>query len=139
MMKHEFEDRIGYEVSNEEYKAIEFVYNWHPVFDTLPDPKDAIASLYDSLGMVAIKNMTETAEMWQHLNTLEAEARKKLEQIKERKSLVAMGDLAVEKTIAFVNNAFDESNSREEFERAIEMANLEKYDKAVKLGNLFSL
>lgn len=54
MQKYEFEQRLnGDTVSDEDYKIIEQVYNWHPAdFD-----KDAIAALYKEFGMVIIMDL----------------------------------------------------------------------------------
>lgn len=33
MMKHEFEERVGGEISDQNYEIIETVYTWHPAIN----------------------------------------------------------------------------------------------------------
>lgn len=49
MMKEEFEQRIGREVSAEEYEMIEYVYTWHPLINAVYG-KDQIAAIYNMPG-----------------------------------------------------------------------------------------
>ncbi|MFR2881303.1 MAG: hypothetical protein ACLTC8_10385 [Lachnospiraceae bacterium] len=58
MMKHEFEERFGSEISDQNYKIIETVYTWHPAIKGV-DGKDQIATLYKTGGMPLIKSMLE--------------------------------------------------------------------------------
>lgn len=60
MMKHEFESRIGAEVSPEEYKIIEHVYTWHPSIPNVGG-KDVLAQLYKLGGMIVIMDMDGSA------------------------------------------------------------------------------
>lgn len=48
MQKHEFEERIESTVSDEDYKLIEFVYQFHPVIRNVSG-KDEVAELYMSM------------------------------------------------------------------------------------------
>lgn len=61
MTKQEFEQRLGWAVSESEYRKIETVYTFHPsVSDTAG--KDQIVYLYKTFGMRIIEDMTPTAE-----------------------------------------------------------------------------
>lgn len=53
MQKHEFEERIESTVSDEDYKLIEFVYQFHPVIRNVSG-KDEVAELYKSFGMALL-------------------------------------------------------------------------------------
>lgn len=53
MQKHEFEERIESAVSDEDYKLIEFVYQFHPVIRNVSG-KDEVAELYKSFGMALL-------------------------------------------------------------------------------------
>lgn len=59
MQKHEFEERIESTVSDEDYKLIEFVYQFHPVIRNVSG-KDEVAELYKSFGMCSAR-ATSTA------------------------------------------------------------------------------
>lgn len=54
MQKHEFEERIESTVSDEDYKLIEFVYQFHPVIRNVSG-KDEVAELYKSFGMALLE------------------------------------------------------------------------------------
>lgn len=54
MQKHEFEERIESTVSDEDYKLIEFVYQFHPVIRNVSG-KDEVAELYKSFGMAYLQ------------------------------------------------------------------------------------
>lgn len=56
MLKEEFETLIGSEVSPEDYKKIEFVYQWHPMIGNVGG-KQQIANIYLAGGMEVIKDM----------------------------------------------------------------------------------
>ena len=45
MMKHEFEEKLGNQVTEKEYKDIEFVYTFHPSISNT-EGKTQIAQLY---------------------------------------------------------------------------------------------
>lgn len=135
MMKYEFEDRLSYEVSNEEYKVIEHVYNWHPVFNTMSDPKQGIADLYKNYGMAVINGMVEVADASVELEGLERRAQAELLRIRDRKKYVADGDMSVERAIAFIEKAYNESNNLDELKAKLEKADLKNYEEAVELGN----
>lgn len=56
MMKQEFEQRIGAEVTPEEYKIIEHVYIWHPAIPNV-NAKDVLAQIWKLGGMALIEDM----------------------------------------------------------------------------------
>lgn len=56
MMKHEFEQRIGSEVTPEEYKVVEHVYMWHPAIPNVGG-KDMLAQIWKLGGMDLIEDM----------------------------------------------------------------------------------
>ena len=58
MQKHEFEERIESTVSDEDYKLIEFVYQFHPVIRNVSG-KDEVAELYKSFGMALFRDMED--------------------------------------------------------------------------------
>lgn len=61
MQKAEFEERIEGRVSDEDYKLIEFVYQWHPVIRNVSG-KDEVAELYKSFGMALFRDMEPRAK-----------------------------------------------------------------------------
>lgn len=61
MQKHEFEERIESTVSDENYKLIEFVYQFHPVIRNVSG-KDEVAELYKSFGMALFRDMEPRAK-----------------------------------------------------------------------------
>ena len=61
MMKHEFEELVGYPVSNDDYKVIEMVYMYHPAIREYGG-KDQIATLYKICGMPLINSMVQEAK-----------------------------------------------------------------------------
>ena len=67
MQKHEFEERIESTVSDEDYKLIEFVYQFHPVIRNVSG-KDEVAELYKSFGMALSQGYgtksQESKEKW---------------------------------------------------------------------------
>lgn len=56
MMKEEFENILGAEVSNAEYAEIEFVYNFHPAIPEVGGKK-RIAELFEVGGLGLIRAM----------------------------------------------------------------------------------
>ena len=61
MQKAEFEERIEGQVSDEDYKLIEFVYQFHPVIRNVSG-KDEVAELYKSFGMALFRDMEPIAK-----------------------------------------------------------------------------
>jgi hypothetical protein len=60
MMKHEFEERIGAELTPEQYEIVERVYTWHPAIPNVGG-KDKLAELYRLGGMDLIEDMDNRA------------------------------------------------------------------------------
>lgn len=60
MMKHEFEERIGAELTPEQYEIVERVYTWHPAIPNVGG-KDKLAELYKLGGMDLIEDMDNRA------------------------------------------------------------------------------
>lgn len=60
MLKEEFEKLVGHEVPDEEYRIIEDVYTYHPVFDVF-DAKQQCAALYNRFGFLIFMDMHASA------------------------------------------------------------------------------
>lgn len=60
MMKHEFEERLGYAVPQEDYRIIEEVYMYHPIC-SCENPKQKIADIYRVGGIGLISEMLPMA------------------------------------------------------------------------------
>ncbi len=61
MLKREFEERIGREVSDKEYEIINFVYTFHPcISDT--DGKAQVVAIYLACGIAPFRCMTQEAQ-----------------------------------------------------------------------------
>ncbi|MBO7733497.1 MAG: hypothetical protein J6S67_13115 [Methanobrevibacter sp.] len=63
MMKSEFDALMGCETPADDYKKIEFVYNWHPCNLS----KEAAASLYKEFGIGIFEDMFSAADDAKHL------------------------------------------------------------------------
>ena len=61
MMKEEFEELIGKKVTQQDYKDIEYVYEFYPTLSEV-EGKNQIAYLYRIHGMRLIKDMLPTAK-----------------------------------------------------------------------------
>ena len=114
MMKHEFEERVGGEISDQNYKIIETVYTWHPAIDEVGG-KDQIATLYKSSDMPLIKSMLDAANIMLDLEKERQQAARRLEKIRNRIKVVASGDLTEEQCRRDAAGMFDKSNSPEEW------------------------
>ena len=134
MMKYEFEERLGYEVTDEEYKVIEYVYMWHPVFDGCAHPKDKIVNLYDDFGMSVIMGMRELAEAYEELDTMERQTLAELDRIRARQTRVATGDISLEKDIKLIDDLFDKSDSLSDWLTMLSTRGFERDCEAVVLG-----
>lgn len=119
MLKNEFEERIGREISDRDYIVIDKVYSWHPeIGDTTG--KDQIAAIYMSGGMSVIRNMEETADLMIELNNEERELKKELDKIRVRREKVVSGNMEYERCRKAVGNAFDKADSQTEFEKMVQ-------------------
>lgn len=114
MMKHEFEERVGCEISDQNYEIIETVYTWHPAINEVVG-KDQIATLYETGGMPLIKSMLEAANIMMDLDKERQQARRRLEKINNRIEAVVGGDLTEERCRRDAVGMFDKSNSPEEW------------------------
>ncbi len=114
MMKHEFEERFGSEISDQNYKIIETVYTWHPAIKGVCG-KDQIATLYKTGGMPLIKSMLETANIMMDLNKESLQAKRYMDEIRRRIETVASGDLTEEQCRRDAVGMFDKSNTPEEW------------------------
>lgn len=114
MMKHEFEERVGGEISDQNYKIIETVYTWHPAINEVVG-KDQIATLYETGGMPLIKSMLEAANIMMGLEKERQQAMRRMEEIRRRIETVTSGDLTEEQCRRDAAKMFDKSNSPEEW------------------------
>ena len=88
MTKEEFEQRIGEEVTPDQYEKIEEVYMWHP---TIAD-KDDIATIYKVGGMRVILDMLPTAQKAETINRKQAELRAELERLNREYKALEKGE-----------------------------------------------
>ena len=82
MLRSEFDllSKSSKRPDDEEYKLIEFVYNWHPCnFST-----EAIASLYHEFGMCIIYDMLPRANMAMEHDQAIERARNEVQNAKDR-------------------------------------------------------
>lgn len=114
MMKHEFEERVGGEISDQNYEIIETVYTWHPAINEVGG-KDQIATLYETGGMSLIKSMLEAANIMMDLDKERRQAMRRMEEIRRRIETVASGDLTEEQCRRDAVGMFDKSNTPEEW------------------------
>ena len=68
MTKQEFEQRIGAQISRQDYNVVEAVYMWHP---SIPNAggKDKIAELYKLGGMTLMQDMFARAQQLEQKDT----------------------------------------------------------------------
>lgn len=81
MMKHEFEERLGKAVSDDDYKVIEYIYMYHPVIDNVKG-KQQIADLYRIGGMGLMSDMLHTAKAAERLERRIRELNQELETVR---------------------------------------------------------
>lgn len=103
MMKQEFEQRIGAEVTQEQYRMIEHVYMWHPSIPNVGG-KDVIAQLWKIGGMALIEDMDDRCV------ALEMDYQNVCDEL--RKVIVRKGDVLqrigeLQKEIESLNTEFD--------------------------------
>ena len=114
MTKQEFEERVGAEISDSEYKVIETVYTWHPAISEVGG-KDQIATLYKTGGMPLIKSMLEAASIMMDLEKERQQAMRRLEEILKRIKAVTAGDLTEEQCRKDANRMFEKSETPDEW------------------------
>ena len=87
MIWEEFVSRLPENVripTEEEYKTMEYVYNWHPsIKPSEHEGQEQIARLYSEFGMRIIYDMEETASKMEHLNEMRFKAKKEFEDIEK--------------------------------------------------------
>lgn len=82
MEKHEFEKMIHDTVTDEEYKVIEYVFQWHPAISEA-EGKEQIATLYRDFGVVIIRDMFPRAEKAHEIEVRLREAQREVERIQD--------------------------------------------------------
>ena len=91
MMKHGFEEKLGSQVTESEYKDIEFVYTFHPSISNT-EGETQIAQLYKIGGMRLIKDMIPTARKAQELNNKIIAANANLMRLKRQSEMLENGE-----------------------------------------------
>lgn len=91
MTKHEFEEWLGGQVTEKEYKDIKFVYTFHPSISNT-EGKTQIAQLYKIGGMRLIKDMLPTARKAQELDNKIMKANSNLMELKRQFEMLANGE-----------------------------------------------
>lgn len=82
MRKHELEERIEGTVSDEDYKLIEFVYQFHPLIRNVSG-KDEVAELYKSFGMALFRDMEPRAKKAKEVEEKMTSCRHEIETLTE--------------------------------------------------------
>ena len=83
------------EPTDSEYKDIEYVYTWHPAISETRG-KRQIAWLYVNFGMCVIRDMYETASLYEDLDDELRDAQSKVKQLSERIERLKRGDKGYE-------------------------------------------
>lgn len=91
MTKHEFEEKLGNQVTEKEYKDIEFVYTFHPSISNT-EGKTQIAQLYKIGGIRLIRDMIPTARKAQELDNKIMAANANLMRLKRQSEMLANGE-----------------------------------------------
>lgn len=91
MTKHEFEEWLGGQVTEKEYKDIEFVYTFHPSISNT-EGKTQIAQLYKIGGIRLIRDMIPTARKAQELDNKIMAANANLMRLKRQFEMLANGE-----------------------------------------------
>lgn len=78
MMKHEFEQRIGREISNEDYEKVQTVYTYYPAKGL---DKDKVAEMYRIFGMRIFEDMLPRAKKVMELEIQIQQAKKALSEL----------------------------------------------------------
>lgn len=103
MLKSEFEEYLGTQVSDEEYKVIEHVYTWHPAISNV-NGKKQISDIYRAGGILAIKSMDDWACIMEELDRKYQETLKPVHQMKERIERAGSGDFSLENVSKILQN-----------------------------------
>lgn len=91
MTKHEFEEWLGGQVTEKEYKDIEFVYTFHPSISNTGG-KTQIVELYKLGGIRLIRDMIPTARKAQELDNKIMKANSNLMELKRQFEMLANGE-----------------------------------------------
>lgn len=91
MIKCEFEEKLGSQVTEKEYKDIEFVYTFHPSISNT-EGKTQIAQLYKLGGIRLIRDMIPTAKKAQILEEKIITANTDLMKLKHQFEMLANGE-----------------------------------------------
>ena len=83
------------EPTDSEYVDIEYVYTWYPTMSET-DGKKQIAWLYVNFGMCAIRDMYETASLYQDLDDDLRDAQNKVKELSKRIERLKKGDKGYE-------------------------------------------
>ena len=81
MTKQEFEQRIGAQISRQDYNVVEKVYMWHPLIPNACG-KDKIAELYKLGGMTLMQDMFARA---QQLEQKDSDLRREYATLREKR------------------------------------------------------
>ena len=90
MLKREFEELANRSVSEEEYKVIETVYQWHPSVKGTSG-KDEVAELYKSFGMAVFYDLLPRAEKNRGLERQLIQVRAEEERIRQEMEVLSHG------------------------------------------------
>lgn len=83
MTREEFNGRVSSPVSAEQYRAIEYVYTYHPAIDPVKG-KDQIAQLWEIGGARLMLDMLPTAQQAADLESAIADMRRSLADLEEQ-------------------------------------------------------
>ena len=81
MTKQEFEQRIGTQISRQDYNVVEKVYMWHPLIPNACG-KDKIAELYKLGGMTLMQDMFARA---QQIEQKDSDLRREYAKLREKR------------------------------------------------------
>lgn len=118
MMKREFEERVGVEISDKDYEIVQQVYTYHPAIGNA-EGKDQIATLFKIGGMPLIYDMLEVADAMCELAEERSKVLRRLEEINERTALVKKGDLTNERCRKDARELFIRAETSNEWELGI--------------------
>ncbi len=90
MIKEEFRDLVGLEVSDEDYAVIEQVYQFHPAVSEVSG-KEEVAELYKSFGMSVFYDMLPRAERNRELERRLHKAQAEADRIKQEMEKLHQG------------------------------------------------
>ena len=92
MIKEEFRDLVGLEVSDEDYAVIEQVYQFHPAVSEVSG-KEEVAELYKSFGMSMFYDMLARAERNRELKRQLRQVQEDEERIKQEMEKLTHGSI----------------------------------------------